>query len=144
QSPTRSPLGQGCINTQQFKTRKVVTSRVMNEVGTIDNLRLENQLTELTSVSQRSTPLRVCGICSFMEHPTNMCPTLQETKSDNVEGNIQPRDSDPPKAYFELEQLSAANSKISGTIIPLTTATTSSTMGQFTFSGRMDEADEQV
>ncbi|RDX73221.1 hypothetical protein CR513_47201, partial [Mucuna pruriens] len=37
-------------NTQQFETRGVITSRVVNEVNMIDNLRLENQLTELTSL----------------------------------------------------------------------------------------------
>ncbi|RDX80721.1 hypothetical protein CR513_38695, partial [Mucuna pruriens] len=36
-------------NTQQFGIRGAIMSRVVNEVGTIDNLRLENQLTELTS-----------------------------------------------------------------------------------------------
>ncbi|RDX60196.1 hypothetical protein CR513_61681, partial [Mucuna pruriens] len=57
---------------------------LMNEVDTIDNLRLENQLIELTSLVRQltvrqhlqSAPLRVCGICTFVEHPTNMCSTL--------------------------------------------------------------------
>ncbi|RDX94918.1 hypothetical protein CR513_22644, partial [Mucuna pruriens] len=33
-----------------FETRGAGPSRVVNEVGAIDNLRLENQLTELTSL----------------------------------------------------------------------------------------------
>ncbi|RDX72038.1 hypothetical protein CR513_48530, partial [Mucuna pruriens] len=37
-------------NTQQFGTRGVATSWMVNEVGVIDNLRLENQLIELTSL----------------------------------------------------------------------------------------------
>ncbi|RDY10960.1 hypothetical protein CR513_04440, partial [Mucuna pruriens] len=38
-------------NTHQFGTRGgVTTSRVVNKVSTIENLRLENQLTELTSL----------------------------------------------------------------------------------------------
>ncbi|RDY06207.1 hypothetical protein CR513_09850, partial [Mucuna pruriens] len=37
-------------NTQQFGTRGVTTSRMVNKVGVIDNLRLENQLTELISL----------------------------------------------------------------------------------------------
>ncbi|RDX87050.1 hypothetical protein CR513_31530, partial [Mucuna pruriens] len=28
---------------------------------------------------------KVCGICTFMEHPTDMCPTLQETELDQTE-----------------------------------------------------------
>ncbi|RDY07837.1 hypothetical protein CR513_07994, partial [Mucuna pruriens] len=28
---------------------------------------------------------KVCGICTFVEHPTDMCPTLQETESDQPE-----------------------------------------------------------
>ncbi|RDX63754.1 hypothetical protein CR513_57778, partial [Mucuna pruriens] len=39
---------------------------MVNEISAIDNLRLENQLIELTS-----------------PHPTDMCPTLQETKSNH-------------------------------------------------------------
>ncbi|RDX78502.1 hypothetical protein CR513_41221, partial [Mucuna pruriens] len=76
-------------NTQQFGTKGTVTSRMVNEVSTIDNLRLENQLIELTSLV--SVPLRVCGICTYVEHPTNMCPTLQETELDNGEavGSIE-------------------------------------------------------
>ncbi|RDX90582.1 hypothetical protein CR513_27536, partial [Mucuna pruriens] len=65
---------------------------MVNEVGAIDNLRLENQLTELTSLvrqlaigqHQPSMAVRVCGICTFVEHPTNMCLTLQETESDHL------------------------------------------------------------
>ncbi|RDX61493.1 hypothetical protein CR513_60270, partial [Mucuna pruriens] len=64
-----------------------------NEIGVVDNLRLENQLTELTSMvrqlvvgqHQPSIAAKVCGICTFMEHPTNMCPTLQEIESDHLE-----------------------------------------------------------
>ncbi|RDX63240.1 hypothetical protein CR513_58359, partial [Mucuna pruriens] len=38
-------------NTQQFRTRGgAITSRVVSEVGAFDNLRLENQQTELTSL----------------------------------------------------------------------------------------------
>ncbi|RDY10452.1 hypothetical protein CR513_05021, partial [Mucuna pruriens] len=63
----------------------------MNEIGAIDNLRLENQLTKSTSLvrklavgqHQPTMAARVCGICTFVKHPTDMCPTLQETKSDH-------------------------------------------------------------
>ncbi|RDX95614.1 hypothetical protein CR513_21839, partial [Mucuna pruriens] len=54
--------------------------------GSTDNQILENKITELTplvkqlSIGQHhiSPLVRVCGICAFVEHPTNVCPTLQE------------------------------------------------------------------
>ncbi|RDX97350.1 hypothetical protein CR513_19882, partial [Mucuna pruriens] len=80
-------------NTQQFGIRGAIQPRMVNEIGAVDNLTLENQLTELTSLvrklavgqHQPSIAARVCGICNFVEHPTNMCPTLQETESDYLE-----------------------------------------------------------
>ncbi|RDY11820.1 hypothetical protein CR513_03461, partial [Mucuna pruriens] len=63
---------------------------MVNEIGVVDNLRLENQLTKLTSLvrqlvgqHQPSIVARVYGICTFVEHPTDMCPTLQETESNH-------------------------------------------------------------
>ncbi|RDY00584.1 hypothetical protein CR513_16221, partial [Mucuna pruriens] len=41
---------------------------MVNEISAIDNLRFENQLTELTSL-----------------YPTDMCPILQETESNHRE-----------------------------------------------------------
>ncbi|RDX69314.1 hypothetical protein CR513_51594, partial [Mucuna pruriens] len=43
-------------NTQQFETRGTITPRIENKI------------------------VKACGICTSMEHPTNMCPTLQETE----------------------------------------------------------------
>ncbi|RDX97025.1 hypothetical protein CR513_20256, partial [Mucuna pruriens] len=148
-------------NTQQFGTRGVVTSRVVNKVGMIDNLRLENQLTELTSLvrklaieqHQLSASLRVCGIFTSVEHPTDMCPTLQETKLDNVEiiGSIVFTQSESRAVYgpeiqicvkhvdSKLELLSVVGAKIPSTTILTTTTTTGSTIGQFTFDGSVDE-----
>ncbi|RDX82316.1 hypothetical protein CR513_36911, partial [Mucuna pruriens] len=75
-------------NMQQFRTRGVVTSRVVNEVDMIDNLRLENQLTKLTSLVRQLIVRQhqpICGICTFVEHPTDMCPTLQKIESNNAQ-----------------------------------------------------------
>ncbi|RDX74451.1 hypothetical protein CR513_45809, partial [Mucuna pruriens] len=71
-------------------------SRMVNEIGAVDNLRLENQLTELTSLvrqlaigqHQPSIAARVYGICTSVEHPTDMCPTLQETEMDYLESVV--------------------------------------------------------
>ncbi|RDX73940.1 putative mitochondrial protein, partial [Mucuna pruriens] len=80
-------------NTQQFGIRGPNPSRPVNEIGAASNQRLENQLTELTSlvrqlaVSQHHPTMaaKVCGICTSTEHPTDMCPTLQETESGQTE-----------------------------------------------------------
>ncbi|RDY01478.1 hypothetical protein CR513_15179, partial [Mucuna pruriens] len=34
---------------------------------------------------QPALAAKVCGICTFVEHPTDMCPMLQETESDQPE-----------------------------------------------------------
>ncbi|RDY08868.1 hypothetical protein CR513_06836, partial [Mucuna pruriens] len=80
-------------NMQQFRIRGGVgTSKVVSEVSTFDNQRLENQLTELTSlvrqlvVSQHQQAVqRVYGICTSVEHTTDMCPTLKESKMKSIE-----------------------------------------------------------
>ncbi|RDY13905.1 hypothetical protein CR513_01119, partial [Mucuna pruriens] len=80
-------------NTQQFGIEGPNPSLVVNENGAASNQRLENQLIELTSlvrqlaVSQHQTTMetKICGICTFVEHPTDMCPTLQEIESDQPE-----------------------------------------------------------
>ncbi|RDX98434.1 hypothetical protein CR513_18635, partial [Mucuna pruriens] len=80
-------------NTQQFGIRGPNLSQMVNEIGAPSNHRLENQLTELTSLvkqlvvsqHQLAMAVKICGICTSMEHPTDMCPTLQETESDQPE-----------------------------------------------------------
>ncbi|RDX99342.1 hypothetical protein CR513_17619, partial [Mucuna pruriens] len=75
-------------NTQQFGIRGPNQSRMVNEIGAVSNQRLENQLTELTSlvrqlaISQHQPAMaaKICGICTSVEHPT-----LQETESDQLE-----------------------------------------------------------
>ncbi|RDY05010.1 hypothetical protein CR513_11195, partial [Mucuna pruriens] len=80
-------------NTQQFGIRGAGQPQMVNEIGVVDNLRLENQLTELTSLvrqlavgqHQPSIAAKVFGICTSVEHPTDMCPILQETELDHLE-----------------------------------------------------------
>ncbi|RDX95163.1 hypothetical protein CR513_22353, partial [Mucuna pruriens] len=89
-------------NTQQFGFMGSPTPRVMNELVVVDNQRLENKITELTSLVRQlaigqhhSSPLvRVCGMCASIEHLTNVCPTLQE---------IEPQRYQPPPP-FKLQQ----------------------------------------
>ncbi|RDY06710.1 hypothetical protein CR513_09261, partial [Mucuna pruriens] len=90
---TRHLISNMVSNTQQFRTRGVVTNRAVNKVDVLENLRLKNQLTKLMSLvrqlgvsqHQQIPPVKICGICTFVEHPIDMCPTLQETESDNAE-----------------------------------------------------------
>ncbi|RDX94407.1 Retrovirus-related Pol polyprotein, partial [Mucuna pruriens] len=89
-------------NTQQFGIRGPSQTRMVNEIGATSNQRLENQLTELTSLvrqlavgqHQPAMAAKVCGICTSMEHPTDMCPTLQETESNQIENPYQNRPFD--------------------------------------------------
>ncbi|RDY13797.1 hypothetical protein CR513_01234, partial [Mucuna pruriens] len=57
-------------------------------VGAASNQRLENQLTELTTLvrqlavgqHQPALATKVCGICTSVEHPTNMCPHASKNR----------------------------------------------------------------
>ncbi|RDY01578.1 hypothetical protein CR513_15070, partial [Mucuna pruriens] len=78
------------ISNMASNTQGPSQSRMVNEIGAASNQILENQLTELTSLvrqlavgqNQPVMVAKVCGICTFVEHPTNRYPTLQETESD--------------------------------------------------------------
>ncbi|RDX90043.1 hypothetical protein CR513_28138, partial [Mucuna pruriens] len=77
-------------------------SRMVNEISVASNQRLENQLTELTSLvrqlavgqHQPAMAAKLCGICTSVEHSIDMCPTLQETESDQQENPYQNRPFD--------------------------------------------------
>ncbi|RDX74589.1 hypothetical protein CR513_45645, partial [Mucuna pruriens] len=63
-----------------------LTNKVVNEVGSVGNLRMKNQLTSLVrqlavNQHQKIPQVKVCGICTSVEHLIDMCPTLQETES---------------------------------------------------------------
>ncbi|RDY13643.1 hypothetical protein CR513_01403, partial [Mucuna pruriens] len=78
-------------NTQQFGSRGSPATKIVNE-------RLENKITKLTSLVRQlaigqhhSSPLvRECGMCASIEHPTNVCPILQE---------IEPQRYQPPPSF---------------------------------------------
>ncbi|RDY00101.1 hypothetical protein CR513_16755, partial [Mucuna pruriens] len=80
---TRHLISNMANNTQQFGIRGPSHSQ----------MRLEDQLTELTSLvrqlavgqHQPAMVAKIYGICTSMEHPTDMYPTLQETESDQPE-----------------------------------------------------------
>ncbi|RDX59864.1 hypothetical protein CR513_61808, partial [Mucuna pruriens] len=60
--------------------------------GNLRQLKVENQLTELMSLvrqlaigQHQQVVQHMCGICTSVEHLTDMCPTLQEDESENIE-----------------------------------------------------------
>ncbi|RDX89982.1 gag-pol, partial [Mucuna pruriens] len=60
---------------------------MVNEIGVVDNLRLENQLTELTSLVRQHQPniaAKACGMCTSVDHPIDMC--LMRHRSYSVGG----------------------------------------------------------
>ncbi|RDX75205.1 hypothetical protein CR513_44935, partial [Mucuna pruriens] len=66
-------------NTQQFGIRGPNQSRMIGE--SVDQVDIISDTVE----HQPAMAAKICGICTSMEHPTDMCPTLQETELDKPE-----------------------------------------------------------
>ncbi|RDX69646.1 hypothetical protein CR513_51212, partial [Mucuna pruriens] len=164
-------------NTQQFGVRGPSPSRLVSEIGAASNQRLENQLTKLTSLvrqhavgqHQPALAAKVCGICTSVEHPTDMCPTLQETESDQQESVGAIGEYQYGKQPYQIWKatisakaesrgvcsstirirakctsrtsgLLIADPAISSTTFPITSATEIATLRQFSISRGPDEA----
>ncbi|RDX82141.1 hypothetical protein CR513_37107, partial [Mucuna pruriens] len=135
---------------------------MVNEVNAIDNLRLENQLTELTSLQQEFVafvlPWSTQLICApHYKKPSETIPRVLDqevginTKSNcirvdhmiinNLEGsntgrgNTQLKNSDLPKVRLRL----SAEPKIPNTTIPTIATTESAIIGKLTIFGGPDE-----
>ncbi|RDY01779.1 hypothetical protein CR513_14849, partial [Mucuna pruriens] len=128
---------------------------MVNVIGAVDNLRLENQLTELTSLvrqlavgqHQPSIAARVCGICTSMEHPIDMYPTLQETESDHLESvgaigavAIRAVCNSAIQTRLNVPQGQPGDSIILGATIPTIVTTKSVSSRRLTIFGGPDEA----
>ncbi|RDX72335.1 hypothetical protein CR513_48197, partial [Mucuna pruriens] len=79
------------ISNMASNTEGANTSKIVSKVSTFDSQRLENQLMELTSlvrqlaiVQHQQVVQLVCGIYALVEHPTDMCPTLQESEMEST------------------------------------------------------------
>ncbi|XP_027181959.1 uncharacterized protein LOC113780351 [Coffea eugenioides] len=73
-------------NSQQFGTREDVSIRKVNEVETSS---IQQQLTKLTLFVRQlavgnASQAKVCGICTGMDHSTDMCPMMQEEGAEQV------------------------------------------------------------
>lgn len=76
----RDLISMMAANSQQFGIRGDNNPRKVSEVS---HSNLETQLSELTSLVKQVVlgqvrQTRVCGICAFSDHSTDMCPQLQE------------------------------------------------------------------
>ncbi|RDX90770.1 hypothetical protein CR513_27333, partial [Mucuna pruriens] len=93
-------------NTQQFGTRGAGPSQVVNEAGAIDNLRLENQLTKLTSLvrqlvvdqHQQNIPRRRYQRQSYQSRPYDSQQfRRQPYQPSSSQGQYSAQDSDPSR-----------------------------------------------
>ncbi|RDX95945.1 hypothetical protein CR513_21454, partial [Mucuna pruriens] len=75
---TRHLISNMASNTQKFGIRGASQPRMLTELTS-----LVRQLA--VGQHQPSIAARVCGICTSVQHPTDMCPTLQEIKLDHLE-----------------------------------------------------------
>ncbi|RDY06308.1 hypothetical protein CR513_09726, partial [Mucuna pruriens] len=157
-------------NTQQFGIRGPSQSQMVNEIGAASNQRLKNQLIELTSLvrqlavrqHQPVMAAKVCGICTSVEHPIDMYPTLQETESDRPEnvGAIAWKTTTSSRTesralrsstiqihtecISEISRLSTAESTISSATFPTTTAIENAASRQFPISRAICELQQHA
>ncbi|RDX97709.1 hypothetical protein CR513_19503, partial [Mucuna pruriens] len=109
------------------------TSRAVSEVSTFDNLRLENQLTKLTSLVRQLAASTSCVICVWNMHFSG-APYQHATVTTESESRAACSTTiwtSRGNAGFKSNQLSIARTKIPGTRIPPTTATTFATPTKF-------------
>nr|KYP35774.1 hypothetical protein KK1_043180 [Cajanus cajan] len=77
-------------NSQQFSTRNnnAIIIRGVHDVATDADKKLESKLdalvnlvTQLASNQKPASVARVCGICTSVNHPTDACPSLQDSSA---------------------------------------------------------------
>ena len=83
---TRNLIANMAANSQQFGTRLDLPSKHVNKVNISS---LEQQIASLTSLVRQMAvdnmqTVKVCGICSIVGHPIDMCPTFQEEPIEQV------------------------------------------------------------
>nr|KYP60432.1 hypothetical protein KK1_022838 [Cajanus cajan] len=106
----RGPIEKMTSNSQQFNMRSdAIVVRGVHDVGASDSpehKKLESKIDALAAlVSQLATsqksvaPAKVCGICTSINHPTDACPSLQDSSAgpdapqeytSNIYNNIPP------------------------------------------------------
>ncbi|XP_071928236.1 uncharacterized protein [Coffea arabica] len=86
-------------NSQQFGSREDIPTRRVNEVETSS---IQQQISELTSFVRQlavgnASQAKVCGVCTAVGHPTEMCPLVQEETAEQV--NMAGHAPAPRKPY---------------------------------------------
>ncbi|XP_071918751.1 uncharacterized protein [Coffea arabica] len=86
-------------NSQQFGSREDIPTRRVNEVETSS---IQQQISELTSFVRQlavgnASQAKVCGVCTAVGHPTEMCPLVQEETAEHV--NMAGHAPAPRKPY---------------------------------------------
>ncbi|XP_071900894.1 uncharacterized protein [Coffea arabica] len=86
-------------NSQQFGSREDIPTRRVNEVETSS---IQQQISELTSFVRQlavgsASQAKVCGICTAVGHPMEMCPLVQEETAEQV--NMAGHAPAPRKQY---------------------------------------------
>ncbi|RDY11426.1 hypothetical protein CR513_03922, partial [Mucuna pruriens] len=145
------------------KTPVAARHLIFNMASNTQGADQPRMLTELTSLvrqlaigqHQRSIVARVYGICTSVEHPTDLCPTLQETESNHPEsvGAIatilvgaksrficSSTIWTCPECTSRSSRLSTAESAISSTTFPTIAAIESSSSRKLAIFGGPDEA----
>ncbi|RDX74599.1 hypothetical protein CR513_45636, partial [Mucuna pruriens] len=118
-------------NTQQFGVRGLSPSRLVSEIGATSNQRLENQLTELTSlvrqlvVGQHQPALVTKATISARDESRAVCSSVIWIHA---------------KCTSRTRGLSIADPAISNTTFSTTATTEIATSRQFSISGGPDEA----
>ncbi|RDX81531.1 hypothetical protein CR513_37783, partial [Mucuna pruriens] len=119
-------------NTQQFGIREPSQPRMIELTSLVRQLAVGQH--------QPNIAARVCGICTFVEHPTDMCSTLQETEvesraicSSTIQIYLQ--------CTSKTSMLPTIKSTISSTTVPTAATTENATSRQFTISRGPNEID---
>ncbi|XP_071926999.1 uncharacterized protein [Coffea arabica] len=86
-------------NSQQFGSREDIPTRRVNKVETSS---IQQQISELTSFVRQlavgsASQAKVCGVCTAVGHPTEMCPLVQEETAEQV--NMAGHAPTPRKPY---------------------------------------------
>ncbi|RDY05872.1 hypothetical protein CR513_10245, partial [Mucuna pruriens] len=77
-------------NTQQFGIRGASQPQTVNEIGVVDNLRLENQLTKLTSlVKQLAVGQHQQSIVASRVPPQGNSPSLEDLMKQLATSNLE-------------------------------------------------------
>ncbi|GJU34504.1 uncharacterized protein Tco_1182858 [Tanacetum coccineum] len=82
----RTLISNMAANSQQFSTRQECPKKSVSEVKTSYDQRLDNlnALVEKLVMGNSTLQVKAYGVCSVVGHPTDMCPTLQDSSPEQM------------------------------------------------------------